>query len=56
MMHKAWGNIKEVPYVFQGNPLNFKVTRDKKLPILTQIERFRTVTQIWIHQWIWSDA
>ena len=30
--------------------------RDKKLPILTQIESFRTVTPIWIHRWIWNDA
>ena len=30
------------PIVFQGNPSNFKVTRDKKSPILTQIGRFRT--------------
>ena len=31
------------PIVFQGNPSNFKVTRDKKSPILTQIGRFRTI-------------
>ena len=37
-LHKAWSNIEEVTYC-------------KKLPILTQIERFRTVTPIWIHQW-----
>ena len=28
--------------VFQGHPSNFKVTRDKTSPILTQIGRFRT--------------
>ena len=28
------------------------LTRDKKLPILTQIERFRTVTP----RWIWNYA
>ena len=85
------------PFVFQGHPSNFKVTRHKTSPILTQfgrfrtigwsqlsnpsdlpcwessvkclghpakkkssiltrIERFRTVTQIWIHQWVWNDA
>ena len=36
---------------------NFKVTGDKKLPFfLTQIECFRTVTPVWIHQWLWYDA
>ena len=30
------------PIVFQGHPSNFKVTRDKTSPILTQIGRFRT--------------
>ena len=30
--------------------------RTKKSPILTRIECFRTVTPVWIHQWIWNDA
>ena len=30
------------PIVFQGHPSNFKVTRYKKSPILTQIGRFQT--------------
>ena len=34
MMHKAWSKIEEVPYCFSRSS-NFKVTRDKKLPILT---------------------
>ena len=34
---------KRCPIVFQGHPSNFKVTRDKTSPILTQIERFRTI-------------
>ena len=34
---------KRVPFVFQGHPLNFKVTRYKTSPILTQIGRFRTI-------------
>ena len=45
-----------MPYCFQGHPPNFKVTWDQKLPILTWIERFRTVTPVWIHRWIWNDA
>ena len=34
------------PVDFQGHPSNFKVTRDKKLPILTRIERLWTVTPV----------
>ena len=34
---------KRCTIVFQGHPLNFKVTRDKTSPILTQIGRFRTI-------------
>ena len=34
---------KRCPIVFQGYPSNFKVTRDKTSPILTQIGRFRTI-------------
>ena len=33
------------PFVFQGHPSNFKVTRYKTSPILTQIGRFRTIGQ-----------
>ena len=35
---------------------NIKVTQDKKLPILTQIERFRTVTPVWIDRWLWNNT
>ena len=31
------------PVVFQGHPSNFKVTRDKTSPILSQIGCFRTI-------------
>ena len=30
--------------------------RTKKSPILTRLERFRTVTQVWLPQWLWNDA
>ena len=33
------------PIVFQGHPSNFKVTRYKTSPILTQLGRFRTIGQ-----------
>ena len=48
--------LKRCPIVFQGHPSNFKVTRLKKSSILTQIGRFRTVTLVWIHWWLWNDA
>ena len=47
---------KRCPIVCQGHPSNFKVTRDKKSPILTRIACFRTVTPIWIRWWLWNDA
>ena len=47
---------KKCPIVFEGCPLNFKVTRLKKSSILTKIGRFRTVTPVWIHSWLWNDA
>ena len=47
---------KRCPIVFQGHPSNFKVTWDKKSPILSWIESFWTVTLVWIHWWIWNDA
>ena len=34
---------KRCPIVFQGHPSNFKFTRDKTSPILTQIGRFQTL-------------
>ena len=48
--------LKRCPIVFQGHPSNFKVTRLKKLSNFTQIGRFRTLTQVWIHQWLQNDA
>ena len=47
---------KRCPVVFQGHPSNFKVTRLKKSSILTQMGRFRTVTPVWIHQWVRNYA
>ena len=35
--------LKRCPIVLQGHPSNFKVTRDKTSPILTQMGRFRTI-------------
>ena len=44
------------PLILQGHPSNFKVTQDKKLPIFTRIEHFRTVTPVWIHWCLWNDG
>ena len=52
MMHRAWW----CPIFFQGHLSNFKVTWLKKVSIFTQIGHFRTVTPVWIHQWLWNDA
>ena len=46
---------KRCPIVFESHPSNFKVTWLKK-SILTEIRRFRTVTPVWINQWLWNDA
>ena len=52
MTRKAWSSMEELLYCsFQGHPSNFKVTWDPKLPILTQVGCFRTVTPVWIDLW-----
>ena len=48
--------LKRCPIIFRGHPSNFKVTRLKKSSNLTQIGRFRTVTPVWSHQWLWNAA
>ena len=48
--------LKRCPIVFHGHPSNFKVTRLSKSSNLTQIGRFRTVTPVWIHRWLWNVA
>ena len=56
MMHKAWSNIEEVPYCFSRSYLKLQGHMAKKLSILIRIERFRTVTPVWINWWLWNDA
>ena len=41
---------------FQSHLSNFKVTADKKLPILTWIGHFGTVTPVWFHRWLGNDV
>ena len=56
MMHKAWCCLGEVPYCFWRSSVKFQGHTAKKILVLTQIGRFRTVTLVWIHPWLWNDA
>ena len=56
MMHKAWSDIEEVPYCFSRSSDKFQGHTEQKSPILTRIDRFRTITPVLIHQEIWDDA
>ena len=53
---KLEATYKRCPIVFQCHASNFKVTQNKKSPILTRIECFQTVTPVWIHRWLWNEA
>ena len=49
--------IEEVPYCLSRSSIKFQDhTGQKKLLILTRIERFRAVTPMWIHRWLWNGA
>ena len=56
MMHKAWSRIEEAPYCFLRSYVKLQGHTAKKSSTLTQIGRFRTVTPVWIHQWLRNDA
>ena len=57
MMHNACSSIEEVPYwFFKVMAAKFQGQTGQKLLILAQIGRFRTVTPVWIHQWLSNDA
>ena len=43
-----------MPYCFPSSSIIFQ--GHKISPIFTRIERFQTVTPVWIHRWIWNDA
>ena len=63
-IHMWWWNDAQSLMMLRRGALLFfkvihqvwKVTQDKKLPILTQIRRFWTITPVWIHRWLWNDA
>ena len=56
MMHIAWSCLGEVPYCFSRSSVKFQGHTALKASNLTQIGRFRTVTPVWIHQWLRNDA
>ena len=58
-----WNDVQSLMWNGRGVLLFFKVIRqisrpkrDKKSSILNQIWRFRTVTQVWIHWWHWTNV
>ena len=58
-----WNDAYSLMLLRRGALLFFKVIRQisrshdsKNCRILTQVGRFRTVTQVWIHQWLRNDA
>ena len=56
IIHIAWCCLGEVPYCFSRSSVKFQGHTALKSPNLTQIGRFRTVTPVWIHQWLWNAA
>ena len=56
MMHKAWSGIEEVPYCFSRSSVKFQGHTALKIVDLTEIGCFRTLTPVWIPQWLWDDA
>ena len=56
MMHKASSSIEDVPYCFSRSSVKLQGHTALKKSILTQIGRFRTVTPVWIHQWLRNDT
>ena len=47
---------KRCPIIFQGHLSNFQVTGKKIADFDSNWMFIRTVTQVWIHQWLWNDA
>ena len=55
-MHKACCSIWALPYCFARSSFKFQGQKWQKMPIFNQIERFHTVTPVWIHRWLWNGA
>ena len=56
MMHRTWSSIKKVPYCFSRSYVKLQGHTAKKTRLIWLIWRFRTVTPVWIHWWIWNDT
>ena len=53
---KAWSSIEEIPYCFSRSLVKFRGHTRQKIANIDRIKRYRTVTAVWIHQWIWNGA
>ena len=51
MMQKAWSSIEEVPYCFSRSSGKFQGRIAKEI-VEFDPKCFRTVTPVWIHQWL----
>ena len=57
MVHKAWSRLGDVPCWFSRSSVKFSRSHGtNNRRFLTQIGRFRTVTPVWIHRWLWNDV
>ena len=56
MMHRAWSSIVEVSYCFSRSYVKLKGHTALKIVEFDPIGRFRTVTPVWMHQWLWNVA
>ena len=53
---QSWCCLEEVPYCFSRSSVKFQGHTAQKSSIFTPIGGFRTVTPVWIHQWLRNDA
>ena len=56
MIYKALSSIEQVPYFLSRSSIKFQGHTGQKITNFAQIERFWTVTAVWIHHWVWNDA
>ena len=56
MVHKVWSTIGKLPYWFSRSSVKFQGHMRQKIADFNPNWAFRTVTQVWIHPWLWSDA
>ena len=55
-MHIAWSSIEEVSYCFSRSSIEFQGRTGQKIANFDPNLAFRTVTTVWIDQWLWNDA